>query len=111
MTEIVVVLTTVPASFDAAELARELLEGRVAACVTILPSVRTIFSWDGKLQEEAEQQLILKTTRDRVDALWRLLKSRHPYDVPEFMVLPVVDGYPSYLDWVASIRAPGPDRP
>jgi periplasmic divalent cation tolerance protein len=100
MSDIVVALSTVPAGFDAGALARALVDSGVAACVTILPTVRSVYRWEGEVQEELEQQLIIKTTRDGVGALWEALKSQHPYDVPEFVVLPVGDGNPDYLQWV-----------
>lgn len=102
MRSIVLALTTLPAEFDARGLAKDLVTARVAACVTIFPSVQSVYEWEGTLEESAEQQLVIKTTRDRVDALWAELKSRHPYDVPEFLVLPVLDGNPVYLKWIAS---------
>ena len=105
MPEIVLALTTVPHDFDAPALARALVESRVAACVTVLPGVRSVYTWQGAIHEDAEQQLVIKTTRDTVPAVWTALKSRHPYDVPEFVVLSVVDGNPDYLQWVAdSVR-------
>jgi periplasmic divalent cation tolerance protein len=100
MPEIVVAFTTVPAGFDAATLARDLVAARVAACVTIVSSIRSVYRWEGRIHDEGEQQLIIKTTRESADALWTTLKARHPHDVPEFIVLPVVHGNPAYLDWV-----------
>ncbi len=106
MPEIVLALTTVPHDCDAPALARALVESGVAACVTMLPGVRSVYTWQGAIHEDAEQQLIIKTTRDRVQDAWAALKARHPYDVPEFVVLNVVDGNPEYLKWVAdSVRA------
>jgi periplasmic divalent cation tolerance protein len=100
MPEIVVALTTVPADFDAAALARALVDARVAACVNILPAVRSVYRWQGAVEDAIEQQLVMKTTREGVEALWNALKTHHPYDVPEFVVLPVVEGNPGYLEWV-----------
>jgi periplasmic divalent cation tolerance protein len=101
MREIVVALTTVPGGFDASTLARDLVEAGVAACVTVLPGVRSIYKWEGALNEDAEQQLLIKTTRDGVAALWAAIKARHPYDVPEFVVVPVLDGNSDYLRWIS----------
>jgi periplasmic divalent cation tolerance protein len=100
MDEIVVALTTVPADFDARALARELVESAVAACVTIFPAAQSIYRWQGAVEDSAEQQLVIKSTRGRVDALWKALKARHPYDVPEFVVVAVIDGNPDYLTWI-----------
>jgi periplasmic divalent cation tolerance protein len=100
MDELVIALTTLPADSDASGLARALVAARVAACVTVLPAVRSIYRWEGAIHEDAEQQLVIKTTRARVGDLWAALQARHPYDVPEFLVLPVLDGNPQYLTWV-----------
>ena len=100
MTDIVLALTTVLADFDAPGLAEALVDARVAACVSILPAVRSVYRWNDAVENAAEQQLVIKTTRERVDALWAAIKARHPYDVPEFVVLPIIDGNPAYLDWV-----------
>jgi periplasmic divalent cation tolerance protein len=83
----VVVLTTVGASFDAAALAKSLVEQRVAACVNVLPEVRSIYRWKDAIEDEREQLLVIKTTEERVDALRDALFAQHPYEVPEFVVL------------------------
>jgi periplasmic divalent cation tolerance protein len=106
MREIVVALSTLPAGFDADPLARALIDLGLAACVTILPGVQSVYTWDGKIESSREQQLVIKTTRDRVAALWTAMKARHPYGVPEFIVLPIVDGNPDYLRWVGESVLP-----
>lgn len=108
MSELVVALTTLPADFDSTSLAQDLVVSGLAACVNVLPAVTSIYTWDGVPQIEKEQQVIIKTTRDAVDALWELLRSRHPYDTPEFVVLPIIDGSEDYLAWVE--RSVGPRR-
>ena len=100
MSEIVVAFTTLPADFDVVALARELVGEKVAACVTVLPPVQSVYEWEGTLTVDHEQQLLIKTTRARIAELWDALKARHPYQVPEFLVLPVVDGNPAYLKWI-----------
>lgn len=100
MRETVLALSTVQAEFDTRDMVRSLVDRGLAACVTVFPSVRSVYKWDGKIQDSTEQQLLIKTTRDRVEALWSALKALHPYDVPEFLVLPVVDGNPEYLRWI-----------
>ena len=102
MSEIVVGLCTVPAEFDTGPLAKELVDLGVAACVSVLPGVRSVYKWQGVVETAQEQQLVIKTTRRQVDALWTELRSRHPYDVPEFIVVPVTGGNQEYLDWVRS---------
>ena len=100
MAEIVLALSTFPLGVDVEALASELLDLGVAACVTVLPHVRSVYKWDGATERSDEQQLLIKTSRERVEALWTALKARHPYEVPEFVVVPVLDGNPAYLRWV-----------
>jgi periplasmic divalent cation tolerance protein len=96
----VLILTTLPAGADAAAFATALVDGRLAACVNLLPEMDSIYRWDGQVQQDRERQLFIKTSRDRVDALWGRLRELHPYDVPEFIVLPIVDGNDAYLRWL-----------
>lgn len=100
MSEIVLALCTVPSEFDAGPLAKDLVDLGVAACVSVLPGVRSVYKWEGVVETAQEQQLVIKTTRPQVDALWTALRSRHPYDVPEFIVVPVTAGNEQYLEWV-----------
>ncbi len=100
MSEIVVALTTLPADFDVLALARDLVAEKVAACVTIFPPVQSVYEWQDSMTVDREQQVLMKTTRTRVPNLWEALRRRHPYETPEFLVLPVVDGNPAYLKWV-----------
>jgi periplasmic divalent cation tolerance protein len=95
------VLTTLPADADAGAFARALVEERLAACVNLLAPMESVYRWDGKVEREPERQLILKTSRARIDALWERVRQLHPYDVPEFLVLPIVDGSDAYLRWLA----------
>jgi periplasmic divalent cation tolerance protein len=107
MRDIVLVLTTLPEDFDARDLARALVELRVAACVTVLPGVRSVYTWQHAVHDDSEQQLVIKTTADLVDALWAAIRPRHPYDVPEFIVVPVREGNPDYFRWIGeSVRLP-----
>ena len=102
----VVVLTTVGASFDAATLARDLVEQRVAACVNILPQIRSIYRWQGAIEDDGEQLLLIKTTDERIDALREALFARHPYQVPEFVVLPIDRIEGPYRQWlIESVQA------
>ena len=98
-----VVLTTVGAGFDAAALAKALVEERVAACVNIVPEVRSIYRWKNAIEDEREQILIIKTTEERVEALREALFAVHPYEVPEFVVLSgeVSGAYAEWLMWSA----------
>jgi periplasmic divalent cation tolerance protein len=96
----VVVLTTVGADFDARSLARALVELRLAACVNVIERVASIYRWEGNVTEDSEQLLVIKTADDRVAPLREELFRRHPYSVPEFVVLPVAETSASYGAWL-----------
>jgi periplasmic divalent cation tolerance protein len=96
----VIVLSTFPADQDPAPLAMALVTERLAACVNVLPAMRSIYRWEGKVEQAMEHQLVMKTTAARVEALKTRLASLHPYDVPEVLVLPVAGGADSYLAWI-----------
>lgn len=104
-TEALVVLVTAPSAERAAELARALVEERLAACGNVLPGLRSIYRWEGKVQEEGEALLLLKTTRARFEALRARVLALHPYEVPEVLALPVEAGSAAYLAWVAESTA------
>jgi periplasmic divalent cation tolerance protein len=101
----VVVLTTVGEGFDARGLARELVELRVAACVNVVERIASIYRWEGAVTEDAEQLLIIKTTEANVEALRDALFARHPYSVPEFVVMPATASA-AYGAWLAESTAP-----
>ena len=96
-----IVLTTFPAEGDAEALARALVGERLAACVNILPPMRSIYRWAGAIDSATECQIIMKTTADRVDALKARLLELHPYELPEILVLPISGGGEAYLNWIA----------
>jgi periplasmic divalent cation tolerance protein len=98
--EYVVVLSTLPADRDAAALATALVDARLAACVNILSPVTSIYRWQDAVETAREQKIVIKTARTRVPELWEKVRSLHPYDVPEFIVLPIVDGNEAYLSWI-----------
>lgn len=94
------VLTTVGADFDARALAHTLVEARLAACVNIVDRIHSVYRWEDRVAEEGEQLLLIKTTDARVDALREELFRRHPYDVPEFVVLPIESTSEAYGAWL-----------
>ncbi len=100
MTDVVAVLVTVPDAGKAAELARALVEERLAACGNVVPGVRSIYRWEGKVQDEGEALLVLKTARRRIADLLARVRALHPYEVPEILAIPVEEGNRAYLDWV-----------
>jgi periplasmic divalent cation tolerance protein len=97
--ELVLVLTTVGADADAAALARTLVEERLAACVNVVPGMTSIYRWKGTVGQEREQQLIIKTTPGRVEALAVRLREIHPYELPELIVLSA-RASAAYGEWV-----------
>jgi periplasmic divalent cation tolerance protein len=102
----VIVLSTVPDDSEATALARMLVEERLVACVNVLPLMRSIYRWQGAVEEANERQLVMKTAAVRVEALKARLIALHRYDVPEFLVLPVVDGTERYLAWIEESTSP-----
>ncbi|HYK02378.1 MAG TPA: divalent-cation tolerance protein CutA [Thermoanaerobaculia bacterium] len=96
----VIVLTTVSPEFDAKALAHALVEAHLAACVNIVERIHSVYRWEGRVQDDAEQLLIIKTADTRVDALREELFKRHPYDVPEFVVVPVGATSDAYGAWL-----------
>lgn len=97
--EVLVVMVTCPPE-RAAALAEDLVSKGCAACVNIVPQVQSVYRWEGKVQHEAETLLIIKTRRDRFDALKAAVLKQHPYEVPEIIALTVETGHAQYLDWV-----------
>jgi periplasmic divalent cation tolerance protein len=100
MTDKIVILSTCANEEDAARLARALVEARVAACVNIVPSVRSFYRWKGAVEDSAECLLVIKSSRSLLDALRSVLEKAHPYELPELIALPIVDGAPNYLNWL-----------
>jgi periplasmic divalent cation tolerance protein len=103
--EVRVVLITAPDAETGAKIARTLVDERLAACVNVLSAVRSIYRWEGAVQEAAEVLLIAKTRADREDALARRVRALHPYELPEILALPAVGGSAAYLDWVRAESA------
>jgi periplasmic divalent cation tolerance protein len=108
MPDAVIVLTTVPSADAGEEIARALVDERLAACVNVVPATTSIYRWKGSVQRDSECQLLIKTSATRVDALQERLGELHPYDLPEFIVVPVAGGDPAYLAWVIEQTGPEP---
>ncbi len=99
----VVVLTTVGSGFDARSLAEQLVEERLAACVNIVPQLYSVYRWRGRVEHDEEQLLLIKTAADRLDALQEKLLRVHPYETPEFVVLPIEELRGPYAQWFAAV--------
>lgn len=105
ITNAIVVLCTAPDEACAQQLASLALSEKLAACVTLLPGASSMYYWEGKLEQEYEVQMILKSERSYQEALLNFLKQHHPYQTPELLVLPVHAGDKDYLSWLnASLR-------
>jgi periplasmic divalent cation tolerance protein len=100
-----VVLCTAPDAEVGASLARGLVEAKLAACVNIIPGLRSFYVWKGELQDDTEVQLLIKTRETHLDALAQYLEAHHPYDVPELLALPIAAGGSSYLSWLGEQTA------
>jgi len=101
MSEVRLILSTVDSEAAARALATGLVEDHLAACVTIVPGVQSVYRWQGAVESAGEWLLLIKTGATQVEPLLAALAERHPYDVPEGLVLDVSDGLPDYLAWVA----------
>lgn len=97
-----VVLTALASDADARALVTALVAARLVACGTLLPGARSIYRWEGKLTEEDEVVVLLKTDASKWEALCAAVRERHPYQVPELLALPVERGLDRYLSWLAS---------
>lgn len=101
-----VVLVTGPDPGTLLELGRAVVGERVAACLNLIDGVRSVYRWDGRVQEDDEALAVIKTTRGRLDELEARVHELHPYDEPEFVALPVKAGSRSYLEWVVTSVQP-----
>ena len=100
ISDCVLVFVTIPDDLDADAFARGLVTAGVAACVNVLAPMRSTYRWEGEVETESERQVIIKTTSAGVPTLWQRVRDIHPYDVPEFIVIPIIDGNEAYLKWV-----------
>jgi len=104
----VVVFISTPNRKEAEEISRILLDNRVIACGNIIKGVDSRFWWKGKKEKARECLLIAKTTRPLIKRLVKIVKSIHPYEVPEIIAIPIVGGYKRYLDWIGGVTGKEP---
>ncbi len=104
--DVVIVLTTLGANADAAGFARTLVEERLAACVNILPPMSSTYRWREGVEHDREQQLMIKTTAERLTALEARVRELHSYEVPELLMLAVSGGSAAYLQWLRESTTP-----
>ena len=100
MSEVRLCLATCSGEAAAQRLAHTLVERRLAACVNIIPRIRSVYRWQGAVHDDPEAQVVIKTTQDRIEDLRQAIDELHDYDLPEFVVLAVDGGSSEYLDWV-----------
>ena len=101
--EFCVILVTAPDEAVARTIGRALVESSLAACVTLMPGVTSIYSWDEQVHEDREVQLIIKAVSANFDSIASKIKSLHPYEVPEIIMVPVMGGSASYLAWIDEV--------
>ena len=106
MSEVLLLLTNLPDDASAQVLAKHLVEHRLAACVNQLAPVRSVYRWQGQVEQAAEIPLLIKTTRAGYAAVEAAVSALHPYDVPELIAVPVEIGLAAYLDWVVQESTP-----
>jgi len=100
MVEFIVVLVTVGSVAEGERLSRALVEERLAACVNRIPAVQSVYRWQGKVEQSAEELLVIKTRADLFAALEKRVRELHSYSVPEVIALPIVSGSENYLRWL-----------
>ncbi len=99
-TKVIVVMVTTANQDDAAKIADHVVRSRLAACASTVPTVRSTYWWEGKIMNDQESLVLIKTTSDKYAALQEAIHSLHSYKVPEIIAIPVTKGLPPYLEWV-----------
>jgi len=99
MDDLQIVFVTVSDEEEAGRIAKVLIEENLAACVNIIPGIRSVYRWEGSIEHEDETLLIIKTGKTKIEGLKKRIQEVHSYDIPELLVLPVVDGLEAYMRW------------
>jgi periplasmic divalent cation tolerance protein len=108
MTDQIVVLSTCATQEEAEKLARILIEERLAACVNVIPRIRSYYRWKGAIESAEECLLVVKSSRELFSSIDAVLEKEHSYEVPEVLALPVVEGATNYLNWLLANLRSGP---
>ena len=101
----IVVLTTIRSAGEGESLARSIVEAKLAACVQILPQMKSVYSWEGKIQSDSEHLLLIKTLEEKFDELSAFIKDRHSYDVPEIVAISAEKVSDDYLKWMREVTS------
>ncbi|PYT09416.1 MAG: divalent-cation tolerance protein CutA [Acidobacteria bacterium] len=104
--QVIVVFTTVGSEDQANSISEELVQRNLAACVNVVPAIKSVYRWKGKIWQDEEFLLIIKTTRQAFQALRRAIKTLHSYDLPELLAIPAAMGDDAVLDWIRSVVKP-----
>jgi len=99
----IVVFITASNEDEAAKIAKALVENKLAGCVNIIKNIRSIYSWQGKIEDEPEVLMIAKTQKHLFDSLMKKVKELHSYTVPEIIALPIIEGSKDYLKWLKEV--------
>jgi periplasmic divalent cation tolerance protein len=105
MTQLLVTLCTCPDKDTAERIARLLVENKLAACVNILPNIKSIYSWKSQVETAEEQLLIIKSSNQGYQAIETAIRSHHPYEIPEIIAFPIECGLPEYINWINTCHA------
>jgi periplasmic divalent cation tolerance protein len=100
MEDALLILTNMPDAQSAQSMAHSLVELKLAACVNILPGVKSVYRWQGNVEQAGEVTLLIKSTQARYAEIEEAIKSMHTYSVPEIIAVPIVKGLPAYLNWI-----------
>ncbi len=101
-----IILCTCPDTATAEGIALQLLNAKIAACITILPTVTSLYAWQGQIETAHEQLLLIKTSAAHYAAVEQQIKQLHPYQVPEIIAVPIENGLPDYLHWINACLLP-----
>ncbi len=104
----IIVLTTIPNIEEAESLARKIVQAKLAACVQILPAIKSVYFWEGAVQTDFEHLLLIKTLADKFDELEKFIQANHSYDVPEIVALSAEKVSSSYLNWLSDYLSEQP---
>jgi len=105
MSELIVAFVTTNTEREASSLAQKIVQEKLAACVNIVPQIRSVYEWEGEIHDEQEHLLIIKSLKSKIDKLKGFIEKHHSYEVPEFVAIEVDDALPDYSQWVRDVTS------